>query len=1441
MWSDPTAQSGQRRWNTSNTASVRGESTSGPATSTASTSTPLAGIAVTKDVDKTSAKIGATLTYTITVTNNGAVAYTPVLTDTECVGLSPAPSLLSPGGSATFTCTHVLVATDPDPYVNTVYVTGNDGNPATTDPSANDAASTAILAPAITVSKSVDKLSAQVGETLTYTITVVNTGEVPYTPVITDAQCGAVSPTPVLLAVDTTATFTCTHTLVAADPKPYVNTVSVTGDDGDPATTDVTGSSEASTTVLTPAIEVSKSVDKPLAQVGQTLTYTITVTNTGGVPYTPVITDTLCAGMTPTPGVLDVGATATFTCSHVLVAADPNPYVNTVSVTGDDGIAVTTDATGAAAASTDRLTSSITVSKSADKASAQPGESITWTVMVENTGDVALTPTITDLECTLGAVSGDGGVVSVLDAGETWTVTCSTTMPATGDASNTVSVTTTDGIAGTTDPTGTATDTVTPLTSSITVSKSADKASAQPGESITWTATVKNTGQVALTVNPPTDTVCPGITRVNSDANGLLDPGETWTYRCTTTMGGSTVTNTFSVTTTDGITGTTDPTGSDAATVTPLTSSIAVTKVADRSTAQPGETITWTVTVQNTGAVPLTATMDDSICSLAKTGGDAVNVGVLDPAETWTYRCTTIMGAASVTNTVTVTTDDGISGTTDPQRSEQATVNVRNSTILVKKTADKTVAQLGETVTWTVTVENTGQVGLTPTASDPMCTLTKTGGDTANVGVLDPGEKWTYQCTTTMGDASVTNTATVTTSDGIAATTDPQGEDSATVNSVDSGIAVEKVADKSAAQPGETITWTVTVENTALVPLTPTVDDPGCTLTKTGGDPTNVGVLDPGEKWTYQCTTTMGTSAVTNIVTVTTDDGVPGTTDPQGTESATVNPLTSSILVKKSADKVSAQQGDTVTWTVTVENTGQVNLTPTVSDPMCTLTKTGGDTVNVGVLDPGEIWSYRCTTTMGGAPVTNTATVTTSDGITGTTDPGGADSATVNLLVSSVLVEKTADRVAAKPGQVITWTVKVTNNGQVPLTPTALDPQCTLGAPTGDNGNEVLDVQEVWTYLCTTTMGTADATNTVTVSTSDGNSATTDPTGSATDTVTYTPLVPAIDVTKVADKEIAQPGEPIVWAITVTNTGETPLTPTLQDPQGTPTYVSGDTNGDKVLDIGETWVYSLTTTMGDATVSGPVTVLGDDGNPLTTNPQASAVDTVTLVSQHMTVHKTSDKQVYVVGDTVTWTVTLTNDGEVAITPSLSDPMGTPTYRSGDTNGNEVLDVGETWVYTYTSVVSSTGDIANTVAVATTDGNTYTTDVSGQGTRTITVVPEPSSSISVDKSADRSAARAGERITWTIAVTNTGQTVLTPAVSDALCTDLRLASGDADANGRLDPGERFVYLCTSTIGGAAVTNTAQVTTTLDDGRPGPNASSSATVPRSSTAESRHAST
>jgi len=61
----------------------------------------------------------------------------------------------------------------------------------------------------------------------------------------------------------------------------------------------------------------------------------------------------------------------------------------------------------------------------------------------------------------------------------------------------------------------------------------------------------------------------------------------------------------------------------------------------------------------------------------------------------------------------------------------------------------------GDSVTYTVSITNTGNIGLTnPAVSDPMLTLTYDSGDTSNIGVIDIDEVWTYTGTTiiTQGD-----------------------------------------------------------------------------------------------------------------------------------------------------------------------------------------------------------------------------------------------------------------------------------------------------------------------------------------------------------------------------------------------------------------------------------------------------------------------------------------------------------------------------------------------------------------------------------------------------------------------------------------------------------------------------------------------------------------
>src|SRR5439155_1545548 len=70
-----------------------------------------------------------------------------------------------------------------------------------------------------------------------------------------------------------------------------------------------------------------------------------------------------------------------------------------------------------------------------------------------------------------------------------------------------------------------------------------------------------------------------------------------------------------------------------------------------------------------------------------------------------------------------------------------------------------------------------------------------------------------------------------------------------------------------------------------------------------------------------------------------------------------------STRLTKSADKTDVTVGDSVTYTYTEENDGQVALTnPFVTDDKCSpVSYSSGDSNNNGVLDKGETWTYTCT------------------------------------------------------------------------------------------------------------------------------------------------------------------------------------------------------------------------------------------------------------------------------------------------------------------------------------------------------------------------------------------------------------------------------------------------------------------------------------------------
>src|SRR5262249_39820998 len=147
----------------------------------------------------------------------------------------------------------------------------------------------------------------------------------------------------------------------------------------------------------------------------------------------------------------------------------------------------------------------------------------------------------------------------------------------------------------------------------------------------------------------------------------------------------------------------------------------------------------------------------------------------------------------------------------------------------------------------------------------------------------------------------------------------------------------------------------------------------------------------------------------------------------------------------------------------------------------------------------------------------------------------------------------------------------------------------TDGTPTfvsgDDNNDNILEAGETWTYTLTVAVLPGNATggshtNTATATGIDDEGGTA--TGMDTATGSYTEVAPAIQVVKTASTAtVPETGGSVTYSYAVTNTSPAgvfdPLRGvTLSDTDGTPAFVSGDTDNDGLLGAGETWIYTLT-------------------------------------------------------------------------------------------------------------------------------------------------------------------------------------------------------------------------------------------------------------------------
>jgi archaellum component FlaG (FlaF/FlaG flagellin family) len=323
-------------------------------------------------------------------------------------------------------------------------------------------------------------------------------------------------------------------------------------------------------------------------------------------------------------------------------------------------------------------------------------------------------------------------------------------------------------------------------------------------------------------------------------------------------------------------------------------------------------------------------------------------------------------------------------------------------------------------------------------------------------------------------------------------------------------------------------------------------------------------------------------------------------------------------------------------------------------------------------------------------------------------------------------------------------------------------------------------------------------------------------------------VAPDIEVVKTADPTTIYTNETVTYTYRVTNTGDVPLgSVEVNDSDCTPSYESGNTDGDNLLDTDETWIYTCTTTLsGDKTntVNASGKPSDESGSPLPGINRVSDQDTafVNVINPGLSIDKTPSDTKVDPGDSVTYTYTVVNTGDDPLSPIVisDDTCASVTGPSGD-DGNNVLDVGETWTYSCTTTLSN--DTTNTAIVTGTDS--LDKEWPEQDTAFVDVII---AGIQIDKTASAYTIYAGNTVTYTYVVSNTGSDPITDVVVlDDHCDPAVYQSGDTNDDGWLDPGEKWIYECSTSLTGDT-TNIATASGEDEQGDPVPEDQSSASV-------------
>lgn len=1198
-------------------------------------------IAIDKSVDKLEGIKGDRLLYTLVITNTGNIA----TNNFNLIDVAPTGTTIDTGtiniinatgpvvdNSTPSTIDLELGAVSVGQVVTVQYEVITDNN--TPTPVDNNAQATFEFTPGIgqppildnaesntvrtelalvTQSKAVSDAEVLVGDIITYTVTIDNTQSavaIDNVFVYDPLQAGTsyvpsstviglnppIDANPSVLPGVSVVTVPAGQTLTVSfdvrvdtlpSPNPILNTASISFTVGTSNTTQNTNETEV--LVLEPDITAVKSVDKALAQVGDTLTYTTIITNTGNVPLQNIIfNDPPPANTTFIPNTVIIdgnpyaGVTPTVPIDFLAVPVFPNifplapgsfvdisyqvtidslsipPEINNIA-TVDYEVLVDNDPRRLSENSNEVTTDIfvINIVKTVDKVAAEGGDTLTYTSTITSTipgnyGSPIVFRDLVPAETTLvpASISVVGSTFTnnstptevILDFGNTFppnpiVVTFDVLIDndAAGPILNESQV---DIRTETTTSNETQTNIVDP-----SVSKSVSQSSALVGDVITYTVTIDNsTGQAPITNVFVYDNLQPGTSYVNgstviglnppinSDPTilpgipvGVIPAGQIQTVsfdvRIDVFPTPNPILNTADVSyEVDGESKTQTTNETQVLVQSP---DINIVKSADKDFAQVGETVTYTSVITNTGTVnidniifndlpPLNTVYDGNGVTIQGTNYLAldpnnpidlatVNPGLfpLVPGASITISYSVIITSLPAPPQVqNISSTDYLFTVNNIQESRTENSNTVTTQIYeldILKEVDKIAAEGGDILTYTFTITSniSGNIGVPINFIDNIpAETTLVPGSINVVGIptftdnsvpgqvnLDLGDNLILNPIVVSFDVLVDNNAVGPILDisqlDINGITTPSNE----VRTDIANLIVIKEVSVLEAEVGEVITYTVTIDNSQS---NISVDNvfvfdqlqsgtsyvPGSTVINgnlpINSDPSlapgiNVGTVPAGAIIPVTFDVRIDAFPNPNPVLNTADVNyeVDGESKTQTTNETQVLVQQPDIEVTKSVDKAFAKLGDTLIYTVVTENTGTVdlqNLIFTDPPPANTVYDGLGVTINgtlypaldpnvpidIGVVNPAlfPVPQGGTITVSFGVIITNVPTPPTITN-TSTIDyfyliNGGnrqrEESNTVQTEIFDLNIEKSVEPISAERGDTVTFTSTITSN-----------------------------------------------------------------------------------------------------------------------------------------------------------------------------------------------------------------------------------------------------------------------------------------------------------------------------------------------------------------------------------------------------------------------------